>query len=119
MALQHGSLGPTAYINGGGTVAPVYTNPAATKTYIRGIWLFNANITTELVKTYVVPAVGGTVASAGTINQIVELGVASKESVSIEFPGPGFVLPNQNDSIQASTTTASVVTISLFGDYDS
>jgi hypothetical protein len=117
MALIHTSLGPVQYVPT--TAGSIYTNPAATKTYVRGLWIFNANASaSETVKVYNVAAIGGTVAAAGTNNQILEVSVTAKQAFSIEFPGPGFVLPNQNDSVQAVTSTGTHVTVMLIGDYD-
>ena len=114
--LTHQSLGYIQYVPT--VAAPIYTNPASTTTYVRGIFLFNANANAvETVQLFEVPAVGGTVGSAGTQNQFFRQPLNPYQSYSIEFPGPGDSLPAPNDTIQAMTTTSQHVTVKLFGDY--
>ena len=116
-SLTHNSLGYIQYVTGG-TTSPIYTNPPGTTTYVRGIFLFNANANgVETPKLFEVPAIGGTVALAGTQNQIFRQPLNPYQSYSIEFPGPGLVLPAENDTIQATTTSVQRVTVRLFGDY--
>lgn len=115
MSLQHNKLADIAYV--ASSAGSVYANPAATKSYIRGIVLFNGNTTTETVKLYNVPDSSTSLGTAGVSNQFAEYSVLAKETLIVPFPAP-IVLSDQNDSIQAVTTTASKVTIQLQGSID-
>lgn len=96
----------------------LYTNPSATKTFIKGITLFNSNTTAELVKLYRVPDSTGSVGTASDVNQFLEVSLASKEAFVFEFPGDGAVLEDLNDTIQGVTTTSSKVSIQIHGAKD-
>jgi hypothetical protein len=97
------------------TVGSLYANPSSTKTFVKGLTLFNSNTTTETVKLYRVPDSTGSLGTAAVTNQFLEIALASKETFIFEFPGDGAVLEDQNDSIQGVTTTASVVTVQIHG----
>jgi hypothetical protein len=97
------------------TVGAVYTNAASTKTFIKGIEVFNSNTINETVKIHSVPNSTGSVGTAGDTNQIIEIVLSPKEKFIYESPGDGRVLDGTNDTIQAVTTTASKVTIEFFG----
>lgn len=97
------------------TVGAVYTNPTGKKSYIRLIQIFNSNTTPETVKIYNVPDSGGSVGTAAVTNQFYEVLLNPKETVLIEYPAPGLILIDINDTIQAVTTTASKVTIEIIG----
>lgn len=97
------------------TVGSIYSNPGSTKTFIKGITLYNSNTSTETVKLYNVPDSGGSVGTAAETNQFLEIALASKEAFMFEFPGDGAVLEDVNDSIQGVTTTASKVTYQFHG----
>lgn len=116
MALARTRLADIAYI-APTTAASAYTNPAATKSYIRSITLFNGNSTTETVKLYNVPDSAGALGTAGAANQFMEQNLAAKETLILEWAYP-VVLKDTNDSLQASTTTGSMVTVILHGDTD-
>lgn len=113
MALQRAKLADIQYI--GTTAASIYSNPASTKSFVRGLVLFNGNTMTETVKLYNVPDSAGAVGTAGAGNQFAELALAAKETLMLEFPY-SVVLTDANDSLQASTTTASKVTVQVLGD---
>lgn len=116
MALQNAKLADIAYI--ATTAGSIYANPSSTKSYVKGLMLFNGNTTTEVVKIYVVPDSAGSLGTAGVSNQVGELSVAAKatEYFSLAVEGYPVVLTDTNDSIQASTTTTSKVTVIPFGD---
>jgi hypothetical protein len=95
--------------------ASIYSNPAGKKSYIRGLVLFNGNTSTETVKLYNVPDNATAVGTAAPTNQWLEYSLAAKETLIVEFPYP-LVLTDTNDSLQASTNTASKVTVQLQGD---
>lgn len=115
MALQRTKLGDIAYV--GSTAASIYANPASTKTFVRGVVLFNGGVTSELVKLYLVPDVASAVGTAAAGNQFAELTLEPKETLLLEFPY-ALVLTDVNDTLQASTTTASTVTVVVNGDKD-
>lgn len=115
MTMQRGKLADIQYV--AAAAASIYGNPASTKTYVRGLILFNGNTTAEIVKLYNVPDSGGSLGTAGVSNQFAELTLAAKETMIIDFDYP-LVLTDTNDSLQASTTTASKVTVQIAGDKD-
>jgi hypothetical protein len=113
MTIIHGRLADIQTIPS--TAGSIYTNSSATETFVKGITLFNSNVTAETVKIYQVPAAGGTVGIASVTNQFLEISLASLETFVFELPGDGAVLENENDSIQGVTTTDSKVTIQIHG----
>jgi hypothetical protein len=100
------------------TVGSLYANPASTKTFVKGVTLFNSNTTAELAKLYNVPDSGGSLGTAAVTNQILEVSLQPLETFVIDFPGDGIAMGDTNDSLQGVTTTASKVTISLHGVQD-
>jgi hypothetical protein len=116
MALQHAKLADIAYV--ASSAGSVYANPASTKSYLKGVILFNGNTTTETVKLYVVPDSAAALGTAGVANQVAELSVAAKETVFFPLNVDGFpiVLTDENDALFATTTTASKVTVIVLGD---
>jgi len=115
MALQRTRLADIQYI--AATAGSIYANAAATKTYIRGLVLFNGNTTSETVKIYNVPDAAAALGASGVANQFIEQIILAKDTVFIELQHP-VVLTDTNDSIQAVTTTASKVTVQILGDKD-
>lgn len=115
MARQTTRLADIQYVSN--TAASIYSNAASTKTFVKGFILYNNNTTTETVKLYNVPDSTGSVGTAGGANQFAEIQLATKETLVFGFDYP-MTLIDQNDSIQASTTTASQVTIQILGDKD-
>lgn len=95
--------------------ASVYSNPASTTTYIRGIILHNGNTTAETVILYNVPDNAGAAGTAGTTNEMYYEIMPARSTTILEFPAPGIILTATADTIQATTTTASKVTIQLLG----
>lgn len=100
------------------TAGSLYANPASTKTFIKGVTLFNSNTSSETVKLYCVPDSTGSVGTAAATNQILERSLAAKETLIVDFPNDGVALQDTNDSLQGSSTSASVVTIVLHGAKD-
>lgn len=115
MALQRIRLADIQYVSD--TAAAIYTNPASTKTFVRGIIVFNGNTTTETVLVYNVPDATGSVGTAGAANQFLEMSIVAKDTAIVDFPYP-LVLSDTNDTLQAVTDTASMVTIQVLGDTD-
>ena len=94
----------------------LYANPASTKTYVRLIILHNTNSTTETVTLYCqVPDNAGARQNATATQTTHKLSLAANETVCLEFPGGGIILEDQNETVQGITTTASKVTVSIFG----
>lgn len=97
----------------------VYTHDTATysKTYVRLIIIHNGNTSAEEVKLYNVPDNVGAVGTAGATNIMYDpdAKIAVGETVTLEFPAPGVILEDDNDTIQAVTDTASKVTIQIYG----
>ena len=92
----------------------VFTNPASTKSYVRLIVIHNTNTSTEIIELWNVPDDSG-VGTAADANKMNKISVLTNDTVNLEFSGPGLVLVDENDSIQAKTTTASKVTIQIHG----
>ncbi len=97
------------------TIGVLYTNPASTQSYIRLIIIHNTNVSAERVILYNVPDVATTVGAASPSNIFYSADVESDETVFIEFPAPGLILSDQNDTIQAVTTTSNEVTVQITG----
>lgn len=108
MAIIRGRLANIATLPS--TVGSIYSNPASTKTFIKGITLFNSNTIIEVVRLYNVPDNAGAVGTAADTNQFLEVSLAAKETFIFEFPGDGTVLEDTNDSIQGVTSNANKVT---------
>jgi len=97
------------------SAASVYTDPTATKSYVRLIILHNTNSTAEVVQLYNVPDSGGSLGTAGVTNNFYYESIAANATSIIDLGTPGLILQDTNDSIQAITTTASKVTIQIMG----
>lgn len=95
--------------------AEVYTLPASTTAYIRSIILHNTNTTAETVILYNVPDNAGAAGTAADANTFYEVSLSPNETHILEFAIPGIMLVDENDTIQATTTTASKVTIQIYG----
>jgi|TARA_B100001093_G_scaffold225867_1_gene216433 hypothetical protein len=113
MAFTYAQLTPITTI--ASSAGAVYTNPSSKTSYIRGIIIHNTNTSAEAVVLYNVPDNSGSVGTAAAANQFYKTSVAADTTVIIEFPVPGLVLSDVNDTIQATTTTASKVTIQISG----
>lgn len=116
MARQYTRLADIQYV--ANSAGALYTNPASTKTYIKSFVLFNGNSSAETVKLYNVPNSGGSAGTAGAENQFAEIVLGALETLMFDLPYPITII-DQNDTIQAATTTASKVTVQLLGDLDS
>ena len=115
MARQFTRLADIQYV--ASSAGAIYTNPVSTKTYIKSLLLFNGNTTAETVKLYNVPNSGASAGTAGVSNQFAEIVLAAAETLMFDLPYPITII-DENDTIQASTTTASKVTVQLLGDKD-
>lgn len=115
MARQYTRLADIQYISN--SAAAIYTNAASTKTYVKSLILFNGNTTAETVKLYNVPNSGASAGTAGVSNQFAEIVLGTLETLMFDMPYPITII-DENDTIQASTTTASKVTVQILGDKD-
>lgn len=97
------------------TAGVLYSNPASTTTYIRGIILHNGNTTAETVILYNVPDNAGVAGTPATTNEFYYEIMPAYATTVLEFPTPGIMLTATADTIQGDTTTASKVTIQLLG----
>jgi len=111
--LQRASLGNIAYV--GSSAGSIYTNPSSTSTLVVGLTLHNTNTTAETVNVYAVPNSSGSLGTAATSNRVLSVALAPNDTLIFEFPY-GHMMTGTNDSIQASTTTASKVTVLVHGD---
>lgn len=116
MAITRGRLANIATV--ANSAGSVYSNPASTKTFISGITLHNSNTTAELVTVHNVPDSTGSLGTAAAGNRILRVSLDPNQTITYSFPGDGIVLEDTNDSIQAVTTTDSVVTIMIHGTKD-
>jgi len=115
MARQYTRLVDIQYV--ASTAGAIYTNPASTKSYIKSFILFNGNTSSETVKLYNVPDSTGSAGTAGVDNQFAEIVLAAGETLMFDLPYPITII-DTNDTIQASTTTSSKVTVQILGDKD-
>lgn len=112
MALQRAKLADPVSLTP--SAAPVYTNPAGTKSFIRGFVLFNREaVSTITVKLYWVPGSGGSAGAADDTYQWYEADLNPKASNIIELPYC-FTLTEEGDSIQAEANGGA--TLILLGD---
>lgn len=81
-------------------------NPAGKKTYVRFIIFHNVNTTTETVTGYIVKNSGGSEgADSETTNRFYKEDLTAGSSRIWEFPIPGVILTETNDTIQGACTT--------------
>lgn len=113
MAIVRGKLAEIQTIPS--TVGSIYANPASTKTFISGFTVHNTNTTSETVEIHCVPDSTGSLGTAALTNRIWKETLAADETAVFSAPPDGIPLEDENDSIQAKTTTASKVTIILHG----
>lgn len=97
------------------TVGSIYTNAAATKSFVRGFVLHNTNTTAEVVQLHWVPDSSGSLGTAATSNRFFYASLAANETLLVELPFP-FIMTDTNEAIFGVTTTASKVTVAVLGD---
>jgi len=113
MALAHVRLKEIGYI--ADSAASVYANPTGKTTYVKLIVVHNNAKTAKYVQLYNVPDSGGSAGTAAAANRFFSADIPAYDTVIIELPGPGLILTDKNDTIQAETETASSVTIQITG----
>lgn len=112
--LQRANLGfPTAV----GTSAAALVDNASGTTLVVAVMLFNSDSSPRVVKVYLVPNSAGALGAAGATNQMVEVTLAAKESLSVPLgDGYGFTMTGTHDSVQISADVASKVYAVAIGD---
>ena len=117
MALAKTSISPIVSVTGVTTVG-IYTNPASTKTYIKGFVLHNAGVSSAFCRLHDVPNSGGSVGTASSNNQFFSQYINAGETTFLEYPYP-LTRTGTNDSIRFQNTTAGqVINIQILGDAD-
>lgn len=111
MALQHTRLAALAFIPT--SAGAIYTNPAGTKTFVRGLLLHNTSGAAVAVTLNWVPA-GGNVAAS---NQFFSQAIAAGETLAVELPY-ALVLLDDGESIRGVAGSANAVTVVVLGDKD-
>jgi len=116
MALQRTKLADIQYVPA--SPGSVYSNPSSTKTFVKGLLIFNGNSTAESIGIHVVPDAAGALGTAGAANRIANFTLAANETLLFGLTADGYplTLTDTNDSIQMSTSTANKVTVLVFGD---
>jgi hypothetical protein len=114
MSFAYAKLSEAVLLTSAGNTT--FTNPTSTTSYIRMIIIHNVNTSAETVSLYNVPDSGG---SAGTLsdteNRFYKESLDAGATRIIEFPAPGLVLTDENDTIQGSCTVDSKVIIWAYG----
>ena len=95
----------------------LYTNPAATTTFVKGFSFYNAGSVSGTVAIFNVPDVASATGIPSSGNKITEIVLASTETFLLEYPYP-ITMIDQGDSIQGYATTVSDVTVQILGDTD-
>ncbi len=115
MTMQRTKIADIQYV--ASSAGSIYSNSSGEKTYLRSLIFHNTNTTDETVKVYNVPDSSGSVGTADTSNRFLAFTLPANDTFefSPEYP---IVLTDENDSIQAETTTASKVTVQVLGDKD-
>jgi hypothetical protein len=114
MAFNYAKLAEAELLDSSGVT--IFTNPVSTTTYIRSIILHNVNTIVETVSLYNVPDSTG---SAGTLsdttNRIYKEELEAGDTRILEFPTPGLVLTDANDTIQGLCTVNNKVIVYMYG----
>lgn len=97
------------------TTIPYTHTSAALTTYVRLINIHNSATSGQAVTLYQVPDTAGSAGTAGPTNAIYKETLAADDTAIIEYPIPGLMLTDLNDTIQGETDTASKVTITITG----
>lgn len=95
------------------TIGAIYT-AGATGSSIKSILIHNTNTTTESVIISIVVNNGGAVGTAADADKIFAEDIAANETYELSLGYP-IVLSAENDTVQASTTTASKVNYIVSG----
>jgi len=114
MAFNYAKLAEAELLDNSGVT--IFTNPASITTYIRSIIFHNINTIAETVSLYNVPDSAG---SAGTLsdtaNRIYKEELEAGDTRLLEFPAPGLILTDENDTIQGLCTVDDKVIVYMYG----
>ena len=113
MAFAYDRLTEIEYI--AGAAAAHITNAATKTTYVRLIVLHNTHSSGLEVTMYNVPDSSESAGTAAAANQFYKDTIVSEDTITMEFPAPGLILEDTNDTIQAVCGTADKVTIQAYG----
>jgi hypothetical protein len=117
MALAKTSISPIVSVAVTTNVG-IYTNPANTKTYIKGFVIHNTGSSNAMCKLFQVAPSGGAVGTASSTNQFFSQFISSGETTFLEYPYP-LTLIDTNHSIRFTNETAgNVINIQILGDRD-
>jgi hypothetical protein len=111
--LLYPNLGPPAYVPD--SVGAVYTNPAATTTYLNAILVHNTDTAVRTIIIYEVPHNGGAVGGMAPQEEFLKYALQPGATEVFEIKGHGMTLEDENDTVQAIADAASKVTIKFFG----
>jgi len=100
------------------TATSYVTNPSGTKTHVLCVMLHNTNTVAETIEMYVVPDSSGSVGTATAANRYWKDSLGANVTRFIPLPKTGIILEDVNDTIQMLTTTASKVTVQIYGRQD-
>jgi hypothetical protein len=113
-ALQYTNLGVPAFITG--AVAPIYTNPGSTSTYLRGFIFHNTDTVSRTITVYEVPNSAGGVGTFAASEEFFKYTLQAGETIVFEITaGPGLTLTALNDTIQAICDVTNKVTAKCLG----
>lgn len=117
MAFAYAKLAEAVHLDVVATDAvTIVANPVSTTTYIRCIIIHNVNTTTEAVTLYLVPdSAGSEGADSETTNRFYKEDLPAGSTRILEFPVPGLVLTDQNDTLQGACTTHEKVLVWVYG----
>ena len=91
--------------------ASVYTNAAATASYIRTIVLHN--VTSSVQNVMLWKSVGAS--AVDTAHKFFNYAISGSGTFMLEFGAPGLMLTQSSDAIYAATTDANGVNITIVG----
>lgn len=85
------------------------------KTHVTLILLHNTEQTSQTVALHKVPDYNGEVGTTASSNRIYYENVPPNDTVFIEFPEPGLILKDVNDTIQGYAESSSGINIEITG----
>jgi len=117
MAFGYLRLADAVHLDVTGTDAvTIYANPSGKTTYIRSIIIHNVNTTTETVTLYIVADNASSEgADSDTTNRFYKEDLPAGSTRILEFPAPGIMLVDQNDTLQGACTTHEKVLVWAYG----
>jgi len=116
MALAKVGLGTVTRV-AAATTSTLLTVGSSKTCYIRSVVVHNIDSTvTSTVKIHIVPASGGSVGSANSINQLAQLSIQPVDTYFFELAYP-ITLATNNDTIQVHNgSSANAINVLILGD---